>query len=301
MDSTAGPHDVGAGMGVTLVEPERIRVSRLTDGRTLGWAAWGPAEGTPVLFFGGAAMGRSLGFGAKALAARNVQLISVERPGLGASDPAPGRTLADWPNDAAQLIADLALRDCRIVGFSQGGPFALACAAAGLAGKVAIVAGQDTLGDPVFAGRIDPHLAALLQAVRTDPDGVEQTFASSGSAESLWALISAHSAPVDLKVYTAPGFQPLFQRALAEGFVQGAAGYARDLVLTMQPWPFRLDGIRARVHLWYGARDLSTVHSPDLGETLSGRLPDARRHVLPDAGGSLLWTHADVILAALTA
>lgn len=288
-------------MSVTLAEPERLGVCRLADGRALGWASWGPPDGVPTLFFGGAAMGRSLGFGADALAARNVHLIAVERPGLGVSDPAPQRTLADWPNDVAQLLADLAVSECRIVGFSQGGPFALACAAAGLAGKVAIVAGQDILDDPAFAGRIDPHLAALLQAVHADPDGVEQTFASTASAEALWGLIAAHSGPVDLAVYTAPGFQPLFQRALAEGFAQGAAGYARDLVLTMQPWPFDLRAIRARVHLWYGALDTSTVHSPDFGETLARRLPDARRHVLPDAGGSLLWTHADAILAALTA
>lgn len=288
-------------MRVTLVEPDRIGVCRLADGRGLGWAAWGPADGAPVLFFGGAAMGRSLGFGADALVARNVQLIAVERPGLGASDPAPNRTLADWPHDVAQVIAALALPERRIVGFSQGGPFALACAAAGLAQKIAIVAGQDILADPAFAGRTDPHLAALLQAVNVDPDGVERTFASSANAESLWGLIAAHSAPVDLAVYTAPGFQPLFQQALAEGFAQGAAGYARDLVLTMRPWPFSLSQIRARVHLWYGALDTSTVHSPDFGETLARRLPDARRHVIPDAGGSLLWTHADAILAALTA
>jgi pimeloyl-ACP methyl ester carboxylesterase len=72
-------------------------------------------------------------------------------------------------------------------------------------------------------------------------------------------------------------------------------------VLTLRPWPFQLSEIRARVHLWYGALDTSTVHSPDLGATLARRLPDARHHVVPEAGGSLLWTHADAILSALVA
>jgi pimeloyl-ACP methyl ester carboxylesterase len=283
-----------------LVEPESLGVTRLADDRALGWAAWGPADGTPVLFFGGAAMGRSLGFAADVLARFNVRLIAVERPGLGVSDPHPTRTLSDWPRDIVQLATDLRLTDCRIVGFSQGAPFALACAAAGITGKVAIVAGQDILSDPAFAHLIDPHLAGLLQALATDPAGVEASFAASANAETLWQLIAAHSAPVDLAVYTDPGFQPLFQRSLAEGFAQGAAGYARDLVLSMQPWPFELSAIKARVHLWYGALDTSIVHSPDFGATMAKRLPDCRHHVLPGAGGSLLWTHAELILAALT-
>jgi pimeloyl-ACP methyl ester carboxylesterase len=286
-------------MTTLLAEPERLGTTTLEDGRRLGWAAWGPPDGTPVLFFGGAAMGRSLGFGADVLPRLGAHLIAVERPGLGVSDPAPARTLSDWPRDIAQLMADLGLTDCRIVGFSQGAPFALACAAAGLVGKVAIVAGHDVLSDPAFAGRIDPHLKGLLASIAADPAAVEASFGSSANADMLWGLISAHSAPVDLAVYTDPEFQPRFQRALAEGFAQSGAGYARDLVLTMQPWPFDLSDIKARVHLWYGAQDTSTVHSPDLGATMAQRLPDCRHHVLPEAGGSLLWTHADLILTAL--
>lgn len=288
-------------MSVVLVEPERLGLTVLADGRRLGWAEWGPVGGAPVIFCGGAGTGRSLGFGADALPALGVRLIAVERPGLGVSDPLPGRTLADWPRDVERLIADLGLRDVRIVGFSQGAPFALACAAAGLSRKVAIVAGQDTLYDPIFANRLDPHLAGLLVSIATDPAGVEAHVASTGSAEMLWGLISAMSSPLDLAVYTDPGFEPLFRRALDEGFAQGAAGYARDLIISMQPWPFELDQIAARVHLWYGEHDSSTVHSPDRGETLARRLRDARRHALPDAGGSILWTHARQILQALLA
>jgi pimeloyl-ACP methyl ester carboxylesterase len=289
-----------SGMMHAPVEPERLGTTQLEDDRALGWAAWGPDDGIPVLFFGGAAMGRSLGFGAGMLNRLNVRLIAVERPGLGVSDPDPTRTLSDWPRDIAQLVADLGLTDCRIVGFSQGVPFALACAAAGITGKVAIVSGQDVLSDPAFAQTLVPDVAGLLLAIATDPAGVEASFAASGNADILWQLISAHSAPVDLAVYTDPGFEPQFQRALAEGFAQGAAGFARDLVLSMQPWPFKLSAIKARVHLWYGALDTSTVHSPDFGATMARRLPDCRHHVLPDAGGSLLWTHAELILAALT-
>ncbi|MFI9533314.1 alpha/beta fold hydrolase [Nocardia fusca] len=49
-----------------------------------------------------------------------IRLISVERPGLGESSPAAGRTLLDWADDVRQL----GLTDPAVVGFSQGAPFA---------------------------------------------------------------------------------------------------------------------------------------------------------------------------------
>jgi pimeloyl-ACP methyl ester carboxylesterase len=282
-----------------IAEPDRCGAVGLADGRVLAWAAWGPTDGVPILFFGGAAMGRSLGFGADVLDRQGVRLILVDRPGLGASDPDPTRTLADWPRDVEQLAQALGLFDVRIVGFSQGTPFALACAADGWPAAVAIVSGQDDLRHPAFAGLLDPEVAGLIQAVASDPDGVETHFADSASAEMLWTLIATHSSEVDLAVYRAPVFETALRKALAEGLAQGAAGYARDFVLAAGTWPFDLTTIRVPVHLWYGAHDTSTVHSPDHGAELAPRIPGARRHLIPEAGGALLWTHAEAFLSAL--
>ena len=68
-----------------IAEPERLGTTDLPDGRRLGWAQWGPADGRPVLFFSGAAMGRALGFGTDVLDRHGIRLIAVDRPGLGAS------------------------------------------------------------------------------------------------------------------------------------------------------------------------------------------------------------------------
>ena len=286
-------------MDYGVAEPRRLGSARLPDGRRLGWATWGPEDGIPVLFFSGAAMGRSLGFGADALAPHGLRLIAVERPGVGASDPDPGRTLSDWPRDVAQLAAALDLRDFGIVGFSQGAPFALVCAAAGIARTVSVVSGQDDLHHPAFADLLDSDVGKLLRALATDPTGVERAFDRDANAEMMWNLIIGSSSNIDLAVYTSLAFEPTFRRALGEGFAQGGAGYARDLVLAMGRWPFDPADIRIPVDLWYGGHDTSTVHSPDHGAELARRIPTARRYLLPEAGGSLLWTHADEILASL--
>ena len=128
-------------------------------------------------------MGRSLGFGADVLERQGARLIAVDRPGLGASDPDPGRTLTDWVSDVSHLASVLGLGGgFGLVGFSQGAPFALAYAAGGLASSVAVVSGQDDLRHPAFAGVLDPDVKGMLQAAADDPEGFEASFAASADA-----------------------------------------------------------------------------------------------------------------------
>lgn len=274
--------------------PLRRGTTALPDGRRLGWGEWGPEEGAVVLYCPGAGMSARLGFGGALLDEREVRLIAIERPGLGRSDPAPGRTLSDFVEDVRALIAARGLGTPSIVGFSAGAPFALACAAAGVVSSVAVVSGTDELAS---AASLVPEVRALIERVGESPAEAEAYFAGM-SAETLLAMVTEMSSEDDRAVYGAPAFTRAYAEALTEGFAQGAAGYARDTVLSMSPWPFELSRIAAPVALWYGERDASPVHSPDRGASLCRRIPGAHRHLL-DAGGALLWTHARAILTSL--
>ncbi|MGW1894939.1 alpha/beta fold hydrolase [Streptomyces sp. NPDC002004] len=280
-------------------EPARLGQTQMPDGRLLGWAEWGPADGTPVLVCPGAATSRWLGFGGGVVDSAGIRLISVDRPGLGASDPAPGRTLTSWATDIRQLVHERALHAPSAVGFSQGAPFALVLAANGLVKAVAVVSGSDELAHPRFAHSLAPQVRDMVDAVAADPDGAAVSFAGFGSADTLWDLIITTSPEADRAVYTAPFFQHAFRRAMDEGFSQGPAGYARDTVLAMGRWPFDPANIAVPVDLWYGEQDTSLAHSPDLGESLTRMIPTATRHLLPTAAGSLLWTHAGAVLRTL--
>ncbi|MFF8099880.1 alpha/beta hydrolase [Streptomyces sp. NPDC016640] len=286
-------------MDYGVQEPARLGRTRLPDGRLLGWAEWGPADGTPVLVCPGAATSRWLGFGGGVVGSAGIRLINVDRPGLGASDPAPGRTLTSWATDIRHLIRERGLRTPSAVGFSQGAPFALALAANGLVNAVAVVSGSDELAHPRFAHSLSPQVRDLVDAVAADPGAAEVSFAEFGSTDALWDLIIMASPEADRAVYTDPVFQHAFRRAMDEAFSQGPAGYARDTVLAMGRWPFDPADIAVPVDLWYGQQDTSPVHSPDLGESLARVIPKATRHLLPAAAGALLWTHADAVLRSL--
>jgi pimeloyl-ACP methyl ester carboxylesterase len=119
------------------------------------------------------------------------------------------------------------------------------------------------------------------------------------SADWLWRVILTTAAPGDRARYEGTDLGPAVRAALDDGFAQGAAGYARDLVTALGPWPERPEELRVPVHLWYGAQDTSTVHSPDLGRSLAARIPGARLTVLDDEGGALLWTRTRDVLEPL--
>ncbi|MCI3153602.1 MULTISPECIES: alpha/beta fold hydrolase [Streptomyces] len=278
-------------------DPARLGETRLPDGRVLGWAEWGPADGTPVLLCPGAATSRRLGFGPDAVRALGVRLISVDRPGLGVSTPAPGRTFAGFAQDIRHLTELRGLGRPAVVGNSQGAPFALACAAAGAVAGVAVVSGADEIAAPEFAAALPAEVRGLVERVTADPAGAEEFFAGF-DADAMHAMVMSASPACDLAVYADPGFDAAYRRALEEGFAQGAAaGYARDTLLAMGRWPFALEDITVPVDVWYG--DLDTSHSPDHGRRLAARIPGARRHTVPGAGGSLLWTHPVPVLTSL--
>ncbi|MFC4947242.1 alpha/beta fold hydrolase [Pseudonocardia sp. GCM10023141] len=270
--------------------------TELPDGRRLGWAEWGPPDGIPVVLIPGAATSRLLGFGPAAVDALGVRLVSVDRPGLGVSTPAPAPSFAGFAADMQAFVQLHGLGRPAMVGNSQGAPFALACAIAGCCSVLALVSAADEVASSGFAHVLPPPLRGLVDGVVADPAGAERYFAGF-SPDAVWSMVGAASPPSDLAVYTATAFHAAYLRALADGFRQGPDGYARDTVLAMSPWPLALESITVPVDVWYGAED--TSHSPDRGETLAARIPDARRHVVPGIGGAVLWTNAEMILRHL--
>ena len=283
-------------MSVWIEDPVRLGETELPGGGKLGWAEWGPAEGMAVLLIPGAATSRRLGFGAEVRDRLGVRLISIDRPGLGVSTPLPDHSFVTVVAAIDQLATARGLDRPPVVGYSQGAPFALAYAATGLSGPLAIVSGTDEVAAPQFAGSLPAPLRHLVDLVASDPVAAQGVFAGF-DPEAMWQHVTQASPESDLLVYQEPAFEATYRRAMTEAFGQGPAGYAHDTMLAMDRWPFDLSRITIRVDLWYGAHDIS--HSPDQGATLADRIPGARRRVVPDIGGALLWTHAEPILRSL--
>ena len=101
----------------------------LPDGRRLGHAELGDADGHPLFFFHGTPGSRFVLSERDAIAQiPGARFLLPERPGYGLSDPKPGRTLLGWADGVEALAAYLGLDRFVVGGLSGGGPHALACA-----------------------------------------------------------------------------------------------------------------------------------------------------------------------------
>jgi pimeloyl-ACP methyl ester carboxylesterase len=265
-------------------------------GRRVAYTAYGPTSGTPVLFIPGAGCGRRMAFGVDHLADHGVRLLSVDRPGLGASDPDPHKTLDSVADDLAALIDIVVGHAVPVVANSQGAPFGLALATTERVSGLVLASPIDDLGHPATTARLpEPH-REFVTGIAADPDAAMQDL-SGYTAAMLFAMVMADYPASDDAVYGTPGFRTMLRTALADGLAHGPAGYARDTVLATSPWPSRLMRPEADVGILFGDDD--HVHSPDLGATLTTRVHGATRTVVPGVGGSLLWARPDVVFDAV--
>lgn len=262
----------------------------LPGGRVLAWSETGPGDGTPVLFLAGAATGRSMVFGDGS----RVRLVTVDRPGIGASTPDPHRSAASTAADLAALVTRLG-GPVPVVANSQAAVFGLAAAEHGIASRLLLVSPADEVADPRVFAQLPGPVRDVVTRVREDPAAAREFFARLGPG-GMERMVLDGADPADREVYQDPVFLARYRAALREGFANDGAGYATDTIIAMSRWQLDWAAIRVPVQVWFGDRD--RVHSPDLGALLTSRIPGARRHVVPGAGGALLWTHAEEILAA---
>lgn len=282
---------------IDVVEPVEAGIVHAAE-RRIGWSAWGHPGGIPVLLSQGAGTAGPLGLARGVAEHTGCRIVAYDRPGLGRTSPVEPRTFATLAEDVRALCRGLGLDRPPMLANSQGAPFSLAAAAAGLVSSVAVVSGADELAHRNTHAQLPEDVAATVDAVLTDPAGARDRFETFDPA-GLRRFILSGSTVADREVYLGPGFFPTWCRATDEAFGQGSRGYAEDTVLALGSWDIALSDIEVPVVLWYGGQD--TGHSPDQGATLHRRIPGSRRVVVAGGGGALLWTHGEVILRDLLA
>jgi len=201
--------------------PDRMAKLSLINGRELSWSEWGPETGQPVLFISGAGTAGSLGFGADCLDELNIRLIAPDRPGLGGSDPDPGKTLQSVADDFAEVIRHLGPGSIPVVAVSQGVPFALALAAGGPVSRLAVVSGQDELSRPEFFNGLPDQLQQMVRDAEDDPKALTAMLEGFADPDSFLEFIISTSSALDQAIYSSEPFRSAFKAALDRGFAQG--------------------------------------------------------------------------------
>lgn len=278
-------------------------VIELDDGRRLGFARYGDRCGRPIVYFHGGLSSRlDIRFADELCRRLQVDLVAVDRPGIGLSGFRPSGTLRDWAVDVGRLADHVGLGRFAVLGWSGGGPHALACAA--------------HLPDRVSAGATVGGMAPLDRAGGVRSLGMQADrilFPLARRAPLVARLLlrlSALQSPRDLqrsmlRSVTSPADREIIEsmapEALTAPFFEalrcGARGTIRDYRLLGGDWSLDLGSIRTPMTVWQGAEDRFVP--PQHARYLERHLPDANLQVVPDCGHFLLHRHAERVLSGL--
>ncbi|WP_273827295.1 alpha/beta fold hydrolase [Providencia rettgeri] len=281
-----------------LINP-RQHIMTLPDGRQLCWFESGPKTGFPVIFCTGAGMSGNLGFGLDLLEKYNIRLIVPERAGLGDSTFHAHKSLKSVALDIQALLDNQGIKQFSVLGFSQGGVFAMAVAHYCQPVSLSIVSGQDQFEHPATRAKLTADVVNLQEQALNTPENLSDWLQKNVTGEWLLAFVLNCSAEIDQQLYNEEHFLEAYTDCIRRAFSQGNQGYVQDLLLSLQNWEFNPEDITCPTALWYGELDMSTVHSPDFGKTLALRFSTSEHHIFADEGGSILWTKPEPILKLL--
>ena len=262
------------------------------DGRNLDVFVEGPADGEVLLFEAGTPSAPvPYAPAVRAMAERGLRYVAFSRAGYGSSTRRPGRSVADVVDDVATVLDHVRADRAVTIGWSGGGPHALATAAllpdriraAATIGGVATYPadGLDYLAG-MGAENIDEFEAELagpeaLLAFKERNWPIFRAVTAEEVANAFGDLIDE----VDRGSLTGE-FAEWAAAAFREGLRESYWGWFDDDMAFIHPWGFALDAIRVPVHIWQGrhARMVPYAH----GEWLAGHVPTAIPHLFEDHG-----------------
>jgi pimeloyl-ACP methyl ester carboxylesterase len=299
-EQSTAPHTAAASRRTT--QPEIIT---LPDARRMAVYHFGDPQGAPLFFFHGWPSEGSTGVLLDSAARKlHLHVMAPDRPGIGRSDPKPGRTIADWPADVRAIAAHFGLRKFAVLGISGGGPYALATARAmpGSITSTIVVSGVPPLEDPRDVETLPGAYRRLLKGQSSHPESMRTQFRV---ARPLLAHVVPNAflhlgtlnlpAPDRAAISDSRTASAVFG-GMRRSWASSSDGVYEDAVLYGKPWDFSVSQIRTPVEFWHGAMD---KHFPaELARKLAARIPGAHIHIVPGEGHySLPVKQTEAILA----
>lgn len=260
------------------------------DGRRLVGVRAG-ARGAPAFVFhnGTPTAAMLLPDMVEAAGRHGLQAISFSRPGYSGSTRNEGRTVADNVALTAAVLHDAGAPWFVALGWSGGGPHALADAA-----LAANCRGAATIAS------VAPHVPALDWLAGMAPSNVEEYGAAIDDRAQLWSDLTAAAAeyaevdgasiaaqlgdlvpPVDVAAITGE-FADALAGCMRESVSNGPSGWFDDDVAFVEDWGFDVAKIAVPVALWHGGLDLMVPFSH--GQWLARAIPDARANLFDEEG-----------------
>lgn len=277
---------------VGLELPRREEAVVLADGRTIGVAEFGPAEGFPVLWFHGSPGARRQipPPAVEHAEAIGVRIIGVERPGVGWSTSHHYDRMLDWADDVAEVVDQMGIDEFGLIGLSGGGPYVLATAAAlgdrvvaaAVLGGVAPAAGDEAPpgGITGLLRPFEPLLSRMREPIAFAVDiGAKLLTLVADPVTDLYVRFGPQA---DREVILRPEMRAMFVDDLVNAAHHQFKALGYDLVLFTRHWGFDVADIDVPVFFWQGDADFFVPLRH--GEVMADLVADSKFHFWPGAG-----------------
>ena len=292
---------------VRLAQVATARQAQLQDGRRLGFAQYGEPEGIPVIMFHDIWGNRSSRHPDDSILARlGIRLIGVDRPGYGMSTRKPGRSVMDVVDDVMMLSKALKIDRFTVLGFSAGGPYALACAYRfpQIVKRCAVVAPLPPLDHDLGFRSLHPFYGRLFQLASGNESFFRLLmrgffwFDTQRGADQYIRELGGSLSAADQQVLSHMEFFKSRSEIWDEIRRGGSENLVDEIITLTRSWSFHLQSIRVPVDIWWGESD--AFCSPIVGKRMAGMIPNGQFHLEPQAGHFMLFSHWQAILQELT-
>lgn len=239
------------------------------------------------------------------LANRGVRALAASRPGYGLSDRKPGRKVIDVVEDLSQVLDENGIKAFVAVGWSGGGPHALAMSLDSRCLGVITLAGVGGYGksDLDFLNGMGPENIEEF-SITLEGEGPLRNWMNVNAAgmqkvtgpqlrEAFGGLVGKADKEVLLG-----DFAEEMATSIRRGLSRGFDGWIDDDLAFVHDWNFDLGNIDVPVHLWQGDDDFMVPHSHS--RWLASKIPNAELNFIPENGHiSLIVKHRDKIVTQL--
>ncbi len=252
----------------------------------------GPPDGEVLLFHSGTpSVPLAYQPAVDLMAERCLRYVAFSRAGYGSSTRRPGRSIAHVVDDARVVLDHVGAERAVTIGWSGGGPHALACAAL-LPDRIRAVAtlasvapypaegldylantGEENIAE--FNAALEGPEALLVFKERNWP--IFRNVTADQVAESLGDLID----DVDRGALTGD-FADYLAASIREALRESYWGWFDDDMAMIRPWGFDLASIRVPVHVWQGRHDRMVPYAH--GAWLAAHIPTAVPHLYDEHG-----------------
>ncbi len=205
----------------------------------------------------------------------------------------------DWPKDVIELADTLHIESIAVLGISGGGPYAASCTF-GIQDRLVksgIVCGMGPADAPGMKDGASWTLPGTPSIIRR----VLLVLTSMGLRRDPEQFLSKSKESVsdpDRQLLDQPELASLFIDGMREAFRNGIRGANHEAALYTRPWGFKLQGIKAEVHLWHGEKDLNVPVS--VGHYVADTIPNCQATFLKEDGHfTLPYKHMREILNTL--